>query len=185
MTIEEIVHGESKNVESKMMISKDSEKYTKSVVAFANTQGGKLIFGVDDKTRKAAGIDEDELFKMMDSISNAISDSCIPQIVPNIEPQTVDGKTVIVVTVAPGANRPYYLKSKGKDMGTYIRVAGTSRPANAEKIKELEMEGARIYWDELTCIGYKVTEDAVKKLCSDIVRFRSEMGLPERDVAIA
>ena len=184
MTIEEIVHGESKNVEFKMMIPKDSEKYTKSVVAFANTQGGKLIFGVDDKTRKTTGIDEDELFKMMDSISNAISDSCIPQIVPNIEPQTVDRKTVIVVTVTPGANRPYYLKSKGKDTGTYIRVAGTSRPANAEKIKELEMEGARIYWDELTCIGYKVTENAVKKLCSDIVRFRSEMGLPERDVTI-
>ncbi len=184
MTIEEIVHSESKNVEFKMMIPKDSEKYTKSVVAFANTQGGKLIFGVDDKTRKTTGIDEDELFKMMDSISNAISDSCIPQIVPNIEPQTVDRKTVIVVTVTPGANRPYYLKSKGKDTGTYIRVAGTSRPANAEKIKELEMEGARIYWDELTCIGYKVTENAVKKLCSDIVRFRSEMGLPERDVTI-
>jgi predicted HTH transcriptional regulator len=127
MTIEEIVRGESRNVEFKMTIPKESEKYTKSVVAFANSQGGKLVFGVDDKTRKVVGIDEDELFRIMDSISNAISDSCKPQIVPNIEPQTVDGKTVIVVTVTPGANRPYYLKSKGKDKGTFIRVAGTSR----------------------------------------------------------
>lgn len=124
MTVEEIVHGESKNVEFKVTLPKDSEKYPKTVVAFANTQGGKLIFGVDDKTRKVAGIDEDELFRMMDRISNAISDSCNPQIVPNIEPQTVDGKTIIVVTVTPGANRPYYLKSKGKDTGTFIRVAG-------------------------------------------------------------
>ena len=184
MTIEEIVHGESKNVEFKVTLPKDSEKYTKSIVAFANTQGGKLIFGVDDETRKVVGIDEDELFRMMDSISNAVSDSCVPQIVPNIEPQTVDGKTVIVVTVTPGANRPYYLGTKGKDTGTFIRVAGTSRPAHPEKIKELEMEGARIYWDELTCIGYEVTEDAVKKLCCDIVKFREEMGLSKRDVTI-
>lgn len=184
MTVEEIVHGESKNVEFKVTLPKDSEKYTKTVVAFANTQGGKLIFGVDDKTRKVAGIDEDELFRMMDRISNAISDSCNPQIVPNIEPQTVDGKTIIVVTVTPGANRPYYLKSRGKDAGTFIRVAGTSRPAYPEKIKELEMEGARIYWDELTCVGYEVTEDAVEKLCCDIIKFRNEMGLPKRDVTI-
>lgn len=184
MTIEEVVHGESKNVEFKVTLPKDSEKYTKTIVAFANTQGGKLIFGVDDETRKVVGIDEDELFRMMDSISNAVSDSCVPQIVPNIEPQTVDGKTIIVVTVTPGANRPYYLGSKGKDAGTFIRVAGTSRPAHSEKIKELEMEGARIYWDELTCVGYEVTEEAVEKLCSDIVKFRKEVGLPKQDVTI-
>ncbi len=184
MTIEEVVHGESKNVEFKVTLPKDSEKYTKTIVAFANTQGGKLIFGVDDETRKVVGIDEDELFRMMDSISNAVSDSCVPQIVPNIDPQTVDGKTIIVVTVTPGANRPYYLGSKGKDAGTFIRVAGTSRPAHSEKIKELEMEGARIYWDELTCVGYEVTEEAVEKLCSDIVKFRKEVGLPKQDVTI-
>ncbi len=184
MTIEEIIHGESKNIEFKAALPKESEKYTKTVIAFANTQGGKLVFGVDDKTRQVTGIGEDELFRMMDSISNAISDSCEPQIVPNIEPQTVDGETVIVVTVAPGANRPYYLKSKGRDSGTFIRVAGTSRPAHPEKIKELEMEGARIYWDEMICIGYKVTEDAVKKLCHDIGKFRNEMGLSEREVTI-
>ena len=114
MTIEEIVHGESKNVEFKVTIPKDSEKYTKSIVAFANTQGGKLIFGVDDETRKVVGIDEDELFRMMDSISNAVSDSCVPQIVPNIEPQTVDGKTVIVVTVTPGRIDHIIWGQKGK-----------------------------------------------------------------------
>ena len=184
MTIEEIVRGESRNVEFKVTLPKESEKYTKSVVAFAKSQGGKLIFGVDDKTREVAGVDEDELFRMMDSISNAISDSCRPQIVPNIEPQTVDAKTVIVVTVTPGANRPYYLKSKGKDKGIFSRVAGTSRPAYPEKVKELELEGARIYWDELTCIGYEVTDEMVKKLCDDILRFRNKMGLPKRDVTL-
>ena len=182
MTIEEIVHGESKNVEFKVSLPKDSTKYMKTIIAFANTQGGRLVIGVDDKTRSVIGVDDDSAFQIMDSIANAVADSCTPQIVPNIELQTIDRKTVIVITVTPGPNRPYYLKSKGKEYGTYIRIAGTSRPADPDKIKELEMEGAHISWDELTCIGYEATETEITKLCSDIMKYRETVGLPERKV---
>lgn len=109
MTIEEIIRGESKKAEFKEMPSKNTEKYTKTVVAYANTQGGKLVFGVVDETREVVGIDESILFQTMDSITNAISDSCEPQIVPEIQPYTVERKTVIVVTVAPEPWRPYYV----------------------------------------------------------------------------
>ena len=129
MTVEEIIRGESKNVEFKEELPRNSEKYTKTVVAYANTQGGKLIFGVVDETREIVGVDETTLFQVMDSIANAISDSCEPQIILEIEPYTIEGKTVIVVTVAPESHRPYYLKSKGKMKGTYVRVAGTTRLA--------------------------------------------------------
>ncbi len=183
MTIEEIVRGESRNVEFKEKLPEKSERYTKTIVAFANTQGGRLIIGVDDETREVVGVDREEsVFKIMDSISNAVSDSCTPQIVPDMELQTVDGRTIIVVSVAPGPNRPYYLRTKGKEAGTFIRVAGTTRPAHPDKIKELEMEGARVSWDELTCIGYKVTECAIEKLCEDIMAYRKKAGLPERRV---
>ncbi len=175
MTVAEIIRGESKNIEFKEMLPKNSEKYTKTVVAYANTQGGKLFFGVVDETREIVGIDESILFQMMDSITNAISDSCEPQIVPEIEPYTIKGKTVIVVTVSPEPQRPYYLKSRGKEKGTYIRVGATTRFASPEKIKELEMEGAKISWDELTCVGYEVTENAIKKLCRDMNSRRKEM----------
>lgn len=140
--------GESKNIEYKITLPDKSEKYMKTIVAFAN----------------------------------AISDSCMPQIIPDIEPQTIDGKTVIIVSVEAGKNRPYYLKSKGKENGTYIRVAGTSRQAFPEKIRELEMEGARISWDELTCVGYPVSKEATEKLCSDIENFREKAGMAERSV---
>ena len=73
-------------------------------------------------------------------------------------------------------------KSQGKTKGTYIRVAGTSRPAQQEKIRELEMEGARISWDELTCVGYEVTEEATQDLCNDIEDFRKKAGLSEHTV---
>ena len=101
--------GESKNIEYKVSLPDKSEKYMKTIVAFANTQGGKLIVGVDDKTHQIVGVKNDVLFQLMDGIANAVSDSCVPQIIPDIEPQTVDGKTVIVVSVEAGKNRPYKL----------------------------------------------------------------------------
>ena len=94
--------GESKNIEYKVSLPDKSEKYMKTIVAFANTQGGKLIVGVDDKTHQIVGVENDVLFQLMDGIANAVSDSCVPQIIPDIEPQTVDGKTVIVVSVEAG-----------------------------------------------------------------------------------
>lgn len=182
MAKDELFSGESKNVEYKVAVPDKSEKYMKTVVAFANTQGGRLVIGVDDKTHRAVGVDSNSLFPIMDALANAISDSCEPQIIPDIELQTVDGKTVIVITVEAGKNRPYYIKSKGKEKGTYIRVAGTSRTAYPEKIRELEMEGARISWDELTCVGYEVTEEATRRLCCDIENFRKKAGLSEHEV---
>ena len=48
MTIQEILAGESKNLELKKARPDKSIKYMKSVVAFANGKGGRIVFGVDD-----------------------------------------------------------------------------------------------------------------------------------------
>ena len=90
---------ESKNIEYKVTLPDKSEKYMKTIVAFANTQGGKLIVGVDDKTHEIVGVENEILFQLMDGIANAVSDSCMPQIIPDIEPQTIDGKTVMLEAV--------------------------------------------------------------------------------------
>ena len=102
MAKDELFSGESKNIEYKVVVPDKSEKYMKTVVAFANTQGGRLVIGIDDKTHQVVGVDNDSLFQAMDALTNAISDSCEPQIIPDIGPQTVDGKTVIVITVEAG-----------------------------------------------------------------------------------
>lgn len=83
----------------------------------------------------------------------------------------MDGKCIVIIEIYPGGNRPYYLKSIGKEQGTYIRIAGTSRQADSIKIKELEMEGSNLSWDELICIGYTVTEQDINKLCVDIYSY--------------
>ena len=78
MTFKKILAGESKNMEFKGQRPKDSRKYMESVVAFANGEGGRIIFGVDDKTHQVIGIPRDIVFSEMDAITAAISDSCEP-----------------------------------------------------------------------------------------------------------
>lgn len=74
MLANEIKTGESINIEFKVEVPKKSEKYIKSVIAFANTAGGKIVIGVDDETHEIVGVDKDEVFKIMDNITNTISD---------------------------------------------------------------------------------------------------------------
>ena len=91
MTAEEIFAGESENIEFKSEIPAKSEKYMKTVVAFANGKGGKLVFGVENGTWAVTGFSKEEVFQKMDAITNAIFDSCEPKITPNIAVQEIDG----------------------------------------------------------------------------------------------
>lgn len=169
-----LLKGESKTLEFKAALSSKSESYLKTVVAFANTDGGRLIFGIDDKSRQVIGVEKDDVFKIMDAIANAVSDSCAPKIVPDISFETIEDKTVVLVDIASGFNRPYMLKSGGLDKGVYVRVGATSRPADAEQIREMMLDGSNQSWDEQICRSYALTDRAVKKLCSDINRYRTE-----------
>lgn len=145
---DEIKNGESSVLEFKRELPTDGKKYLKTIVAFANSKGGKIVFGVDDKTLDIVGVDNSKVFQFMDAIANAVSDACEPMIVPDIKMQTIDDKLVIVVEVHQGQDKPYYLRTEGIKNGTYVRVGATSRPATAEKIKELMLYGSNRYFDE-------------------------------------
>ncbi len=165
LTIEEILAGESKNIEFKVQRPKDSIKYMKTVVAFANGEGGRIIFGVDDETLEVVGIPKDIVFSEVDAITSAISDSCNPVIIPDVYLQTIENKTIIIAEIGAGKQRPYYIKSLGINDGTYIRVAGTSRHADEYMIKELMFEGSNRYFDQTLCIGLNVTDEDIDALC--------------------
>lgn len=168
MLADEINAGESTNIEFKVEVPNKSEKYIKSVIAFANTAGGKIVIGVDDETHEIVGVDKNEVFKIMDGITNTISDMCYPQIFPNMGVDTIDGKCVIVIEIYPGASRPYYIKSLGKEAGTYIRVSGTSRPADEAILKDLELQGTNLSFDEMICVEQKYDAEAAETLCAAI-----------------
>lgn len=128
----EIEKGESRKLEFKEMLP-ESSKISKTVVAFSNGAGGKLILGVNDKA-EVIGVSEDEVLELPDKISNIIYDSCYPAIIPEIYAANIEGKKIIVVEVFPGNLKPFYIKNKGKLKGTYIRVGATNKLADEYEI---------------------------------------------------
>lgn len=107
--------GEGKNIEFKREIPANHEKFLKDIIAFSNSSGGQVILGIEDETGVVYGIGDQSPFKLSDSISNMISDACIPQIEPDISIRTLEDKTILVIDVVSGKFRPYYIANKGKE----------------------------------------------------------------------
>ena len=147
MTIEEIMKGERENIEYKIDIPTKSENYMRTVVAYANANGGRLVFGVENNSWKVIGFNKEEVFQKMDAITNAIYDSCEPKIAPNVEIQEFDGKYIIVVDIPAGMQRPYCIKSQGVIDGVYIRVSGTTRKAAIYQIQEMTLSARNRSFD--------------------------------------
>lgn len=172
--VEKEFFGEDKNIEYKREIPHNHVNFLKDIIAFSNTSDGKVIIGIEDGTHIVYGIGEQNPFKLSDSISNMISDACTPQIDPDITMRTCEGKTVLEVQIVPGKFRPYYLAGRGKETTSYIRINGTSRPADARKLKELEIEGQNLSYDKMLCIGKEYDEKKALHLCKEMKRIALE-----------
>ena len=70
--LEEIAQGETYDLEFKLIPNEDRIKYLKTVVAFANGKGGRILFGVADD-RTVHGIANDKVYAEMDAIGADIS----------------------------------------------------------------------------------------------------------------
>ena len=165
MIIEEILAGESKNVEFKVQRPKDSSKYMKTVVAFSNGHGGCIVFGVDDTSLEVVGIPKEKVFSEIDAITTAISDSCEPVVIPDVYLQTIDDKTIIIAEISAGKQRPYYIKSMGIKEGTFIRVSGTTRHADRELAAEMYYEDEGRSYDKVICRDRTVSDEEIEELC--------------------
>lgn len=155
---------EGKDVELKRELPANRKKFLKDIVAFANTVGGTVYLGADDDGT-VYGIGDQDYYTLSDAISNSISDGCTPQIDFDISRGTENNRTYIIIDVYPGKHRPYSLVGQNKETGTYIRVNGTSRPADATKRKELELEGANISFDTQRVIGAAFQAAEAEELC--------------------
>jgi ATP-dependent DNA helicase RecG len=139
---------ESRRLEFKENFPK-GEQVARTAVAFANGAGGRMVFGVKDSPREIIGIPEGQLFTMEERITNSIFNQCAPAIVPEVYIQSAAEKTLLVVEIFPGSNKPYYIKKRGKNNGTYIRVGSTNRKASNETIEALERQHRKVSFDSL------------------------------------
>ncbi len=118
--IEEILkRGENDQVEFKQDLSKKPEEFLESVVAFANTKGGSILVGVDD-SGNVTGLYEQ---KLEERVQNMIRDNCEPAPNVTVERKEILGKTVYLVRVSEGDEKPYNLRNRG----FLIRAGSTDR----------------------------------------------------------
>jgi ATP-dependent DNA helicase RecG len=141
-----IQKGEGKTIEFKVEMP-NADKIAKTVIAFANGAGGKLIIGISDQG-EIAGIPEIDLTDKMDRISNILHDMVHPMVLPDIYGYALEDKMLLVIEVYPSPIKPHFMKSLGKLDGTYIRVGATNKKADLEYIQELERQKLNISFDE-------------------------------------
>jgi len=166
MKIKEIIkRPEGRRLEFKEVLPEYAD-LAKTIVAFANDAGGELYIGIRNNPREIVGLPEEKLMKIEEQISSIIFDRCYPAVLPEITFLTDDDKHIIRVIIYRGSTPPYYLKSKGKLKGTYIRIGSTNRIADEEIINELERRKRNVSFDSEAILDKpvdKLTIDSFKQ----------------------
>jgi len=176
-SIEELLQKEeSKNLEFKEKLTiTNKQKVLQTIIAFANLGGGTLVFGVNDN-KEIVGIEEP--FGLEEQIANMVYDTIIPVIRIDTLFVSRESKTIVIVKVPMGIATPYYLKSKGIANGTYIRVGSTTRLADSETIRALELKKQNVSYDSRP--DYRFTkEDINLKMAKGWFRNKKEIEITE------
>ena len=126
---------EGKTLEFKRDLS-SPERFLRTVVAFANTSGGTILVGIEDRSRHIRGVTEP--LALEERAVNLISDSIRPRLMPDLEIVSYRNRQLLAVRVYPSSTRPHYIARTGPDAGTYVRVGSTNRRADAQLIAEMQ-----------------------------------------------
>lgn len=133
----------------------DDIKYT--VVAFANTEGGKIYIGMSDDG-SVYGVENTDATMLR--ITNMIRDSIRPDITMFTEcaVEAIEGMPVVVLTVQRGTARPYYLAGKGiRPEGVYVRQNASSVPASETAIRNMIKETSGDRYEDARSINQQLT----------------------------
>ena len=125
---------ETENIEFK---SGFTEEIYKEVIAFANTDGGVLYIGIDNDGNAVGLSNVDDEYTR---ITNGIRDAILPDVTMFVK-YTIQENKVVRITISEGANKPYYLRSKGlKPNGVYVRQGTSSVQASSKQIRQMIKE---------------------------------------------
>lgn len=131
-----IEDGENSTVEFKRKFS-SPEKIAKEMIAFANSKGGKILFGVDDD-RTIIGVESEK--GELELIDTAARFFCEPEIIYETEVVSIKNKDVVVIDIPESKNKPHRLLTddEEEELKVYIRYNDKSVLASRETINILK-----------------------------------------------
>lgn len=153
-----ISQGEHQRQDFKFEIS-DARKIARSLSAFSNTEGGRLLVGVKDNG-KIAGVRSEEEIYMIEAAARLY---CKPQVGFNVRNYTVEGKNVLEINVPEGAQKPYYARDDDNSYKAYLRIKDENILATAVHIRVWQLTNA----PKGTFIHYSSREQALLDYLSD------------------
>jgi ATP-dependent DNA helicase RecG len=128
--------GESETVEFKTRFNKET---IVSLAAFANTKGGKVVVGVDNK---GCVIGIDVRPETVQRYLNEIKVATYPQIIANVDEHQIDGKTVLVFEISEYPVKPISFKNR-----YYKRVRNSNHMLTLDEIVDLQQQSLNISYD--------------------------------------
>ena len=113
-----VAEGEHIHQDFKFEIS-DVRKIARSLSAFANTEGGRLLVGIKDNG-KIAGIRSEEEIYMIEAAAEMY---CQPSMEVKTQTYLAEGRTILKVTIEATENKPIYAIDENGKKKAYIRIA--------------------------------------------------------------
>lgn len=195
INVESLVFGrvvESARVEFKSSISETNKwGITKSICAFANdlhnVNGGYLVLGIDapngEPTMPPVGIGNAEI----ETAQRMIRTSCIhiePQYQPLMMPFVLEEKTILVVWVPAGDNRPYRCPDDRNpaEKCYFVRIGAESVKAQGELLRQLQETTARIPFDDRRCQSATITDLSPVLSRRFLVEIGSDLALKQPEL---
>lgn len=177
--IKEIVkRGESSLIQFKERFP-NHESVAQELVAFSNSRGGKIIFGVNDKTGELNGLSFEEIRKLNQDIVNVASQHVNPPIFIETETVSVDDHSLVVITVLEGRNKPY----KDNKGAIFLKNGSDKRRVvSNDELARLFQSVGSLHADEMEIHGVGIEEISTSKFGKFIERKYNqsleELGLP-------
>ena len=131
-----IAEGEHQQQDFKFEIS-DARKIAKTLSAFANTHGGRLLIGVKDNG-KIAGVRSEEEQYMIEASARMY---CHPEISYHTQVYQVEGRNILIAHIDESPRKPVYARDEsGRDLA-YLRIKDENILATPVHLRVWQQDG--------------------------------------------
>lgn len=136
-----IEEGENIQVEFKRKFS-THDKIAREMIAFANTKGGYVLFGIDDD-KKIVGVESEK--ETTELVKDTAQNYCEPPLKYSIEYREIEGNEIVIVNIPESNLKPHRIQDYKTDIDIAtaiitIRVNDKSVQASKEMIRILRAQ---------------------------------------------
>jgi predicted HTH transcriptional regulator len=173
-----IKRGESSKVQFKERLP-HIDSLAHELIAFSNSLGGKIIFGVNDKTGELNGLSFSEIQQINQQIVNIASQKVYPPVFLTTETVTVNDNQILVVSIEEGVSKPY----KDSNGTIYLKNGADKRKVTSNDELARLLGSKNLLADEIEIFDSGI-RDLDVRLFSEYFKKEFEMSYEEKGLTL-